>query len=125
MSSEPEFTIKQFSPYETSELISLNKEYQHRYPKAELINEEKLNSPVFEGGKNLIYAADDTGKLAGYIPLQPHLMKDSGTPHLIWANMVVLPTGRPCVYIKDWVIRLSTKAANTGLKFRPDKLISE
>jgi ribosomal protein S18 acetylase RimI-like enzyme len=63
-----------------------------------------LVSPVFEGGKNLICAADDTGKLAGYIPLHPHLMKDSGTPHLIWANMVVSPAFIDSKQLRDLIL---------------------
>jgi len=91
VSSESEFTVKQFSPVDTSELLSLNKQYQRRYPKAELIDGKMLLSPVFEGGKNLICASDDTNKLVGYIPLQPHLVQDVNTPHLVWANMVISP----------------------------------
>ena len=76
MGNEPQFTVSRFSPDDSSELMSLNAEYQHQYPKAELVSEATLVSPVYGGGKNIILALDDMGKLAGYIPLYPHMMED-------------------------------------------------
>ena len=44
MTSEPGFTVSQCSSDDISELVNLNAEYQRRYPKADLINEEMLTS---------------------------------------------------------------------------------
>ena len=92
MSRESKFIIHALSPEDFSELVSLNSKYHHRYPKAELIDEDMLRSPNYDDGKNIICAFDNSGKLAGYIPLAPHLTQDTTIPNLIWSNMVVEPT---------------------------------
>jgi ribosomal protein S18 acetylase RimI-like enzyme len=77
------------APGDIPRIMALQLENQRLYPQAEIVSEEMLLSPGYGGGKYIICAVDDTGKLAGYIPVYPHLVYDAGVPHLVWANMII------------------------------------
>ena len=87
----PRFKIHNLSPDNTSDVMTLQLEYRRLHPKAEIINENMLLSPLYGEGENFICATNDNGKLLGYVPVAAHLVDEPEVPHLIWANIVISP----------------------------------
>ena len=57
-------------------MVDLQKSYAEIYPDARVIPGELYLSPGFESGQNVFCAFDEGGKLSGYAPLYPVLMRD-------------------------------------------------
>jgi ribosomal protein S18 acetylase RimI-like enzyme len=87
--SMPQFHIRTATPEDIPGVMALQLENQRLHPQAEVVSADMFLSPSYEGGKNVICAVDDAGKLAGYVPVYPHLVHDAGVPHLVWANMMI------------------------------------
>lgn len=85
------FKIHNLSSDNISDVIALQLEYRRLHPKAEIIDENTLLSPLYGVGKNFICVTNDNGKLLGYVPVAAHLVDEPEVPHLIWANIVISP----------------------------------
>lgn len=85
-----------------SAIAELQTAYSAIYSDAPVISGEVYLSPAFENGQNLICAIDENGKLVGYAPLYPVLMRDaSNLPHTLWTEIKVHPNEEAPNEIKD------------------------
>ena len=85
----PKYRPHPAAPGDIPRIMALQLENQRLHPQAEVVSEEMLLSPGYGGGKYIICAVDNTGKLAGYIPICADLVLEKGVPHLVWANMKI------------------------------------
>ncbi|HLO27870.1 MAG TPA: GNAT family N-acetyltransferase [Anaerolineales bacterium] len=96
------FTIRPFTASSAAAVIELQEAYTRVYPDAPVIPKESYASPGFEDGRNIFCAFDENGKLAGYAPLYPVLMRDqSDKPHTLWTEIKVHPEREAPDQIKD------------------------
>lgn len=84
-------------------VVELQSAYSAVYPDAPVIPEEVYFSPVFEGGRNIFCAIDEHGRLAGYAPLAPVLVRDgeASQPHTLWTEIKTDPVCEASNEIKD------------------------
>jgi ribosomal protein S18 acetylase RimI-like enzyme len=93
-------TIQPFTASHISAVVELQSAYAEVYPEAPVIPGEAYLSPAFEG--NVFCAIDESGKLMGYAPLYPVLMRDeSQSPHTLWTEVKVHPVCDAPNEIKD------------------------
>ena len=93
-------TIQPFIASHIPAVMELQSAYASVYPDAPVIPGEAYLSPGFEG--NVFCAFDETGKLLGYAPLYPVLMRDeSQSPHTLWAEVKTHPESDAQNEIKD------------------------
>jgi ribosomal protein S18 acetylase RimI-like enzyme len=85
-------TLQPLSASHLAAVVELQSVYAGLYPDAPIIPGEVYLSPAFEDGQNVFCALDESGKLLGYAPLYPVLMRDaSNLPHTLWAEVKVHP----------------------------------
>ena len=83
-------TIQLFTSFHIPAVVDLQSAYSKSYPEAPIIPGEVYLSPAFEG--NVFCAIDESGKIVGYAPLYPVLMRDdSNLPHTLWAEIKAHP----------------------------------
>jgi GNAT superfamily N-acetyltransferase len=96
------FTIQTLTSEDIPSVVDLQKSYAEIYPDARVIPGELYLSPGFESGQNVFCAFDENGKLSGYAPLYPVLMRDqSNMPHTFWTEIKVQPADERGIEIKD------------------------
>ena len=96
------FTIRTLISEDIPSVVHLQKSYAEIYPDARVIPGELYLSPGFENGRNVFCAFDESGKLSGYAPLYPVLMRDqSNLPHTFWTEIKVHPADEGGIEIKD------------------------
>src|SRR5271157_4798651 len=71
--------------------MDLQLAYQKVYPKAVVIPGEVYISPFLNGGKNMICAFDDTGRMKGYTGVNIYLADKPDMPHTLWSIIKVDP----------------------------------
>ncbi len=85
-------TIRPLTASSIAAVIELQEAYTKVYPDAPVIPEQVYLSPGFEGGRNVYCAFDENGKLLGYAPMYPVLVRDpSSLPHTFWTEIKVDP----------------------------------
>lgn len=95
-------TIRPFAFSDTPALLELQSAYTADYPDAPVIPGEVYLAPAFENGQNIFCAIDESGKLVGYAPLYPVLMRtDSSLPHTLWVEIKTHPACDTPDAIKD------------------------
>lgn len=95
-------TIQPLSASHLAAVVELQSAYAEVHPDAPVIPGEVYLSPAFEGGENVFCAVDEDGKLLGYAPLYPVLMRDeSSLPHTLWTEVKVRPGGDASNEIRD------------------------
>ncbi|HSK89249.1 MAG TPA: hypothetical protein VK880_12870, partial [Anaerolineales bacterium] len=78
-------TIQPYTAAHISAVVELQTAYTSIYPVAPVIPGELYLSPAYESGRNIFCAFDECGKLVGYAPVYPVLMRDgSNLPHTVW-----------------------------------------
>lgn len=93
-------TIQPFTALHIPKVVELQKAYAKAYPDAQVIPGEAYLSPAF--ADNVFCAFDENGKLVGYAPLYPVLMRDaSSLPHTLWTEIKVHPASDAPNEIKD------------------------
>ena len=96
------FTIQPFNASYIAAVVALQSAYTAIYPDAPVIPGELYLSPAYEGGQNIFCAIDESGKLLGYAPLYPVLMRDpSSLPHTLWAEIKAHPACDSPNEVKD------------------------
>ena len=96
-------TIQPFTASHIPDVIELQQAYSEVYPDTQVIPGEVYLSPAFEG--NIFCAFDEVGKLVGYAPLYPVLMRDaSNLPHTLWTEIKVHPEFEAPNEIKDQLL---------------------
>jgi hypothetical protein len=96
------FTMPTFTSEDIPSVVELQKSYAEIYPDARVIPGELYLSPGFENGRNVFCAFDGSGKLSGYAPLYPVLMRDqSNLLHTFWTEIKVHPAEERGIEIKD------------------------
>jgi ribosomal protein S18 acetylase RimI-like enzyme len=96
-------TIQTFSVAHREAVVALQSAYAVVYPDAPVIPAEAYLSPAFEGGCNVFCAIDESGKLVGYAPLYPVLVRDpsSSLPHTLWVEIKTHPACEAPEQVKD------------------------
>lgn len=116
-------TIQPFSPAHTSAVVELQAAYTSMYPDAPVIPGELYLSPAYDGGQNIFCAFDDHGKLVGYAPAYPVLMRDgSALPHTVWTEIKTHPTCEGSAEVKDRLlecVRLRALEVTKGFPGHP------
>jgi ribosomal protein S18 acetylase RimI-like enzyme len=98
-------TIQLLAPDQIHAVVELQSAYAAVYPDAPVIPGEVYLSPAFEGGRNIICAIDESGKLLGYSPVYPVLMRDaSSLPHTLWTEVKTHPACNAPNEIKDQLL---------------------
>ncbi len=93
-------TIQPFTDSHIPAVVDLQSAYAKVYPEAQVIPGEVYLSPAFEC--NVFCAVDESGKLLGYAPLYPVLMRDaSSLPHTLWTEIKAHPACDAPTEIKD------------------------
>jgi ribosomal protein S18 acetylase RimI-like enzyme len=83
-------------------VANLQNAYSQIYPGAQVVPGEVYLSPGFEGGQNVFCAFDEAGKMAGYAPLYPVLMREEcELPHTLWVEVRASPASEAVAEIKD------------------------
>jgi ribosomal protein S18 acetylase RimI-like enzyme len=96
------FTIQALTSSDIPSVVELQKAYSEVYPDAQVIPGELYLSPGFENGRNVFCAFDENGKMSGYAPLYPVLIRDqSNLPHTFWTEIKVHPGDERGIEIKD------------------------
>jgi GNAT superfamily N-acetyltransferase len=92
--------IQPFTSSHIPNLVELQKAYAEVFPDAQVIPGGAYLSPAF--ADNVFCAFDESGKLVGYAPLYPVLMRDaSSLPHILWTEIKVHPACDAPNEIKD------------------------
>jgi ribosomal protein S18 acetylase RimI-like enzyme len=95
-------------PFTASSIIAvgeLQAAYTAVYPDAPIIPGEQYLSPAFQNGQNVFCAVDENGKLVGYAPLYPVLVRDgSAVPHTLWVEIKTHPTCEAPKDVKDQLL---------------------
>ena len=95
-------TIQPFASSDITAVVELQSAYTAIYPDAPVIPGELYLSPAYECGQNLFCAIDESGKLIGYAPLYPVLMREaSDLPHTLWTEIKAHPACEAPDEIKD------------------------
>lgn len=95
-------TIQSLSTSFMTDLVELQRAYAGIYPDVRVIPAELYLSPGFENGQNVFCALDENGKLVGYAPLYPVLMREqSDLPHIFWTEIKVHPGDELGIAVKD------------------------
>ena len=112
-------TIQPFDASQLAAIGELQTAYTAVYPDAPIISGEVYLSPAYENGRNLFCAIDEGGKLVGYAPLYPVLMRDaSDLPHTLWTEIKVNPNVNAPHEIKDCILeRLLIRAREIASEF--------
>lgn len=93
-------TIQPFDASHIPAVMELQLAYAAIYPDAPIVPGEVYLSPAFEG--NIFCAKDESGKVVGYAPLYPVLVRDeSQTPHTLWVEVKAHPEAEAQNEIKD------------------------
>jgi GNAT superfamily N-acetyltransferase len=110
-------TIQLFEASHIPAVMELQSAYSTVYPDAPVIPGEIYLSPAFEG--NIFCAVDETGKVVGYAPLYPVLIRDeSQTPHTLWVEVKTYPESEAQNEIKDQLLeRLLLRARELTAEF--------
>jgi ribosomal protein S18 acetylase RimI-like enzyme len=83
-------------------VVELQSAYAAVYPDAPVIPGEVYLSPAFEDGRNIFCAIDESGRLMGYAPLYPVLMREPcNLPHTLWVEIKTHPACESPAEIKD------------------------
>ena len=78
--------------------------YSAIYPDASVVPGEVYFAPPFEG--NIFCAIDESGKVVGYAPLYPVLVRDGPPlPHTLWAEVKAHPEAEAQNEIKDQLLK--------------------
>ena len=97
-----QYCIRTFTYADVANVDELQTAYSKTYPDAQVLPGEVYLSPGFEGGQNVFCAFDECGKMAGYAPLYPVLMREeSRLPHTLWVEVRANPTSEAASQIKD------------------------
>lgn len=97
-----QYSIRTFTASDIAAVTGLQTAYSNTYRDASIVPGEAYLSPGFDHGQNVFCAFDETGKLAGYAPLYPVLMRDdSGLPHTLWVEVKAHPMSDAPSEIKD------------------------
>ena len=84
------FTIQPFDASHIPVVMEIQSAYSTVYPDAPVVPGEVYLSPAFEG--NICCAWGETGKVLGYAPVYPVLMRDdSSLPHTLWVEIKAHP----------------------------------
>ena len=96
------YSIRTFTSSDLASVADLQNAYSKVYPEAQVVPGEAYLSPGFEQGRNVFCAFDEGGKMAGYAPLYPVLMRDdSRLPHTLWVEIKSHPMSDAPSEIKD------------------------
>lgn len=96
------FTIQTLTSVDIPSVVDLQKAYSKVYTDARVIPGELYLSPGSGNGENVFCTFDENGKLLGYAPLYPVLMRDqSNLPHTFWTEIKVHPAEERGIEIKD------------------------
>ena len=96
------FTIQPLAASRLAAIAELQSAYSAIYPDALVIPGEVYLSPAFECGQNIFCAIDENGKLLGYAPLYPVLMREpSDQPHTLWTEIKAHPAQESPNEVKD------------------------
>jgi ribosomal protein S18 acetylase RimI-like enzyme len=83
-------TIQPFDTSHIPAVMEIQSAYSTVYPDAPVVPGEVYLSPAFES--NIFCAVDETGKVFGYAPVYPVLMRDdSSLPHTLWVEIKAHP----------------------------------
>ncbi|MFT3891737.1 MAG: GNAT family N-acetyltransferase [Anaerolineales bacterium] len=94
------FTIQPFDACHIPAVMEIQSAYSAMYPDAPVVPGEVYLSPAFEG--NIFCVVDESGKVVGYAPLYPVLMRDdSQMPHTLWVEVKTHPEPDAQNEIKD------------------------
>lgn len=110
-------TIQSFTTARIPAVVELQAAYTAVYPEAPVIPGEVYLSPAYESGRNIFCAVDESGRLSGYAPVYPALVRDgSDLPHTVWTEIKTDPACEAPVEIKDLLLgcvrRRALEAAN-------------
>jgi ribosomal protein S18 acetylase RimI-like enzyme len=95
-------TIRTFDASDVSAVVELQSAYSAHYPDAPVIPGEVYLSPAYEGGRNIFCAIDETGRLIGYAPVYPVLVRESSDlPHTVWTEIKAHPACESIPELKD------------------------
>ena len=95
-------TIQSLAASQIADVVALETAYTAVYPDAPIIPGEVYLSPAYEGGRNMFCATDERGKVVGYAPLYPVLMRGaSNLPHTLWTEIKTHPACEASDQIKD------------------------
>ena len=93
-------TIQPFDASHIPAVMDIQSAYSAIYPDSPVVPGEVYLSPAFEG--NIFCAVDENGKVVGYAPLYPVLMRDeSQTPHTLWVEVKTHPESEAQNETKD------------------------
>ena len=96
------FTIQPLTASYLGAVAEVQSAYSAIYPDAPVIPGEVYLSPAFDCGQNIFCAIDENGKLLGYAPLYPVLMREpSDLPHRLWTEIKAHPAQEAQMEIKD------------------------
>ena len=97
-----QYCIRTFTYADVASVADLQNAYSKTYPEAQVLPGEVYLSPGFEGGQNVFCALDECGKMVGYAPLYPVLMREeSQLPHTLWVEIKAHPASEAPSEIKD------------------------
>ena len=96
-----QYDIRPLTPDDIPAIMALQLENQRLHPQAEVVSGETYLSPGFGRGNNVICAFDERGRLAGYIPVYPHVGLEGNAPQIIWANMLVRKDAEDPASLRD------------------------
>jgi len=114
--------IQPFDASHIPDALNLQKAYSVAYPDAPVIPGEVYLSPGFSG--NVFCAFDESGKLLGYAPLYPVLMRDeSRSPHTLWTEVKARPESDALIEIKDQLFERILLRARELTREMPGHLI--
>jgi ribosomal protein S18 acetylase RimI-like enzyme len=85
------YVIRNFTRDDIPQIVALQKAYQAVNPKTVVLPGETYLSPVFDEGRNIFCAFDESGKLSGYAAIAPNISETDGVPHTLWSIVKVDP----------------------------------
>jgi ribosomal protein S18 acetylase RimI-like enzyme len=105
------YTFRALTTADINQIMDLQYAYNKVYPKAVVIPGEIYLSPFLNGGKNMICAFDDEGKMKGYTGVNIYLATQPGIAHTLWSIIKVDPAVKNKVSLQDMLYQKSIEKA--------------
>jgi ribosomal protein S18 acetylase RimI-like enzyme len=113
------YTFTEFQPELIPQLGTLIDTYKRAYPKAAVPPAESYLAPWTEGGKNVICALDETGKVCGFAPVSLADVPDK--PYTFWTAIRVDPKITPSSELRDSLFDRIEERALEVIKTLPSR----